>query len=151
MVLHNANEVGPGVPGCLSDEELVELADGRLPTEALARAHLHAPECGTCRGLLARFHRQLPGRGRAAAAACRRFVRAELNGVGTRRGFRRRVGEESYGVFTGRTSEAIADPLGQRATVFPSHHGGFLGPESGYPGRPEAFARKLRDVLDDDN
>jgi pimeloyl-ACP methyl ester carboxylesterase len=61
------------------------------------------------------------------------------------------VGEESDGVFTGRTSEAIAELLGQRATVFPSHHGGFLGPESGYPGQPEAFARRLRDVLDDDN
>ena len=61
------------------------------------------------------------------------------------------VGEESDGVFTGRTSEAIAELLGQRATVFPSHHGGFLGPESGYPGQPEAFARKLRDVLDHDN
>ena len=59
------------------------------------------------------------------------------------------VGEESDGVFTGRTSEAIAALLGQRPTVFPSHHGGFLGPESGYPGKPEAFARKLRDVLDD--
>jgi len=59
------------------------------------------------------------------------------------------VGEESDGVFTGRTSEAIADLLGQRATVFPSHHGGFLGPESGYPGQPEAFAQKLRDVLAD--
>jgi pimeloyl-ACP methyl ester carboxylesterase len=57
------------------------------------------------------------------------------------------VGEESDGVFTGRTSEAIAELLGQQATVFPSHHGGFLGAESGYPGQPEAFARKLRDVL----
>ncbi|MGZ4183906.1 MAG: alpha/beta fold hydrolase [Solirubrobacteraceae bacterium] len=58
------------------------------------------------------------------------------------------VGEESDGVFTGRTSEAIAELLGQRATVFPSHHGGFLGAESGYPGQPEAFARRLRDVLE---
>jgi pimeloyl-ACP methyl ester carboxylesterase len=58
------------------------------------------------------------------------------------------VGEESAGVFTGRTSEAAAELLGQQATVFPSHHGGFLGPESGYPGQPEAFAHRLRDVLD---
>jgi pimeloyl-ACP methyl ester carboxylesterase len=57
------------------------------------------------------------------------------------------VGEESDGVFTGRTSESVAELLGQRATVFPSHHGGFLGAESGYPGQPEAFARKLRHVL----
>jgi pimeloyl-ACP methyl ester carboxylesterase len=57
------------------------------------------------------------------------------------------VGEESQGLFTGRTSVATADLLGQRATVFPSHHGGFVGEEFGYPGKPEAFAHKLRDVL----
>ncbi len=51
---------------------------------------------------------------------------------------------------TGRTSVATADLLGQRATVFPSHHGGFLDGEFGYPGQPEAFARKLREVLDDE-
>jgi pimeloyl-ACP methyl ester carboxylesterase len=59
------------------------------------------------------------------------------------------VGEESEGTFTGRAAEATADLLGQQATVFPSHHGGFLGGESGYAGQPEAFARKLREVLDD--
>jgi pimeloyl-ACP methyl ester carboxylesterase len=58
------------------------------------------------------------------------------------------VGEESEDVFTGRTAVATAELLGQRATVFPSHHGGFLGGEHGYAGQPEAFARKLRDVLD---
>src|SRR5256885_745245 len=58
------------------------------------------------------------------------------------------VGEESTGTFTGRTSMATAELLGQQATVFPSHHGGFMGGEFGYPGQPEAFARKLRDVLD---
>jgi pimeloyl-ACP methyl ester carboxylesterase len=57
------------------------------------------------------------------------------------------VGEESRGTITWRTSLAIADLLGQQATVFPSHHGGFMGGESGYPGQPEAFARKLRDVF----
>jgi pimeloyl-ACP methyl ester carboxylesterase len=61
------------------------------------------------------------------------------------------VGEESQSTFTGRTSLATAALLGQQATVFPSHHGGFLGGESGYAGQPEAFARKLRDVLDKDN
>ena len=59
------------------------------------------------------------------------------------------VGEESQGVFTGRTSVAIAELLGQQATVFPSHHGGFLGGEFGYAGQPEDFARRLREVLDD--
>ena len=33
----------------------------------------------------------------------------------------------------------------------PKVHGGFLGGDSGYPGQPEAFARKLRDVLGDHN
>ena len=57
------------------------------------------------------------------------------------------VGEESMGTVTGRTSLATAELLGQQVTVFPSHHGGFMGGESGYPGKPEAFASKLRDVL----
>jgi pimeloyl-ACP methyl ester carboxylesterase len=57
------------------------------------------------------------------------------------------VGEESEGTFTGRASEATAELLGQQATVFPSHHGGFLGGEFGYAGQPEAFAERLRDVL----
>lgn len=59
------------------------------------------------------------------------------------------VGEESLDTLTGRTSQAAAELLGQQATVFPSHHGGFLGGESGYAGRPEAFARRLREVLDE--
>ncbi len=59
------------------------------------------------------------------------------------------VGEESANTFTGRTSVATAELLGQHATVFPSHHGGFLGDEFGYAGQPEAFARRLREVLDD--
>jgi len=60
------------------------------------------------------------------------------------------VGEESLGTFTGRSAVATAELLGQEATVFPSHHGGFVGGESGYAGQPEAFARRLRAVLDDD-
>jgi pimeloyl-ACP methyl ester carboxylesterase len=59
------------------------------------------------------------------------------------------VGEESLDTFTGRTSVAAASLLGQQPTVFPSHHGGFVGGESGYAGQPEAFARKLREVLDE--
>jgi len=58
------------------------------------------------------------------------------------------VGEESLGTFTGRSAVAIAELLGQQPTVFPSHHGGFMGGEYGYPGQPEAFARKMREVLD---
>src|SRR3954463_9479560 len=59
------------------------------------------------------------------------------------------VGEESMGTFTGRSAGANAELLGQEGTVFPSHHGGFLGGEFGYAGQPEAFARRLRDVLDE--
>lgn len=58
------------------------------------------------------------------------------------------VGEESARVFTGRTAEGAAAALGQRATVFPSHHTGFTDDEFGYAGQPEAFATRLRDVLD---
>jgi pimeloyl-ACP methyl ester carboxylesterase len=58
------------------------------------------------------------------------------------------VGEESEGVFTGRTAAAMADLLGQSATVFPSHHGGFVGGDSPYAGQPENFGRKLRAVLE---
>src|SRR5438067_2746532 len=61
------------------------------------------------------------------------------------------VGEESLGTFTGRSAVATAELLGQQATVFPSHHGGFMGGEFGYPGQPEPFARRLRDVLEADD
>ncbi|SDD77621.1 alpha/beta fold hydrolase [Auraticoccus monumenti] len=57
------------------------------------------------------------------------------------------VGEESVDVLTGRTSAATAELLGQQVTVFPSHHGGFVGGEHGYAGQPEAFARRLEEVL----
>jgi pimeloyl-ACP methyl ester carboxylesterase len=57
------------------------------------------------------------------------------------------VGEESHDTFTGRAAVATAELLGQQASVFPSHHGGFLGGDFGYAGQPEAFASKLRDVL----
>jgi pimeloyl-ACP methyl ester carboxylesterase len=57
------------------------------------------------------------------------------------------VGEESHDTLTGRASVRIAELLGQQATVFPSHHGGFVSHEHG---QPEAFAHKLREVLDGD-
>ncbi|WP_089156532.1 alpha/beta fold hydrolase [Micromonospora sp. NBS 11-29] len=58
------------------------------------------------------------------------------------------VGEESADTLTARTSVAAAELLGGRAAVFPSHHGGFLDGEHGYAGQPEAFARRLREILD---
>jgi pimeloyl-ACP methyl ester carboxylesterase len=57
------------------------------------------------------------------------------------------VGEESAGTYTARTALGTAALLGQEAVVFPSHHGGFLGGEFGYAGKPEEFAAKLREVL----
>ncbi|OJF14441.1 alpha/beta fold hydrolase [Couchioplanes caeruleus] len=57
------------------------------------------------------------------------------------------VGEESEGTYTARTAHGTAALLGQEATVFPSHHGGFLGGEFGYAGKPEEFAARLREVL----
>jgi hypothetical protein len=48
-----------------------------------------------------------------------------------------------------RGAYAVAERLGVEPVVFPSHHGGFMGGEYGYPGEPEAFAAKLREVLTD--
>ncbi|GGQ56771.1 hydrolase [Streptomyces althioticus] len=58
------------------------------------------------------------------------------------------VGEESENLLTARTSAAAAELLGQKAVVFPSHHGGFCGGEFGQPGKPDEFALRLREVLD---
>ncbi len=58
------------------------------------------------------------------------------------------AGEESRDAMTWRTSVALAAMVGTELAVFPSHHGGFLGDEYGQAGRPEAFAARLRDVLD---
>jgi pimeloyl-ACP methyl ester carboxylesterase len=60
------------------------------------------------------------------------------------------AGAESEGEFAHRAALAIAERLGTEAVIFPSHHGGFLGGEFGYAGQPEAFARRLREVLDQD-
>lgn len=57
------------------------------------------------------------------------------------------AGEESQGQMANRGAYAVAERLGTAPVVFPSHHGGFVGPETGWPGQPEAFAMKLREVL----
>jgi pimeloyl-ACP methyl ester carboxylesterase len=57
------------------------------------------------------------------------------------------AGEESAGEMANRGAYAVAERLGTEVVVFPSHHGGFLGGEFGWPGQPEAFAAKLREVL----
>jgi pimeloyl-ACP methyl ester carboxylesterase len=57
------------------------------------------------------------------------------------------AGVESEGEMANRGAYAVAERLGTEPVVFPSHHGGFMGGEYGYPGEPEAFAAKLREVL----
>lgn len=58
------------------------------------------------------------------------------------------AGLESAELVTWRTSVALAAALGLEMVIFPSHHGGFLGDEFGQPGEPEAFAARLRELLD---
>ncbi|QGF22627.1 alpha/beta fold hydrolase [Raineyella fluvialis] len=58
------------------------------------------------------------------------------------------AGVQSADTLTGRTAAALAEMLGLPLTIFPSHHGGFLGGEHGQGGEPEAFAAKLHEVLD---
>jgi hypothetical protein len=58
------------------------------------------------------------------------------------------VGEETGDTYTARTGRATAAALGQEAVVFPSHHGGFLDGEFGWPGKPDEFAARLREVVD---
>ena len=57
------------------------------------------------------------------------------------------AGAESQGEMANRGAYAVAMELGTEPVVFPSHHGGFLGGEYGWPGEPDAFAAKLREVL----
>ncbi|MEQ3550960.1 alpha/beta hydrolase [Pseudonocardia nematodicida] len=59
------------------------------------------------------------------------------------------VGEETGDALTARTTRALAALLGTQVVVFPSHHGGFLDGEFGWPGKPAEFAARLREVLRD--
>jgi pimeloyl-ACP methyl ester carboxylesterase len=59
------------------------------------------------------------------------------------------AGTESEGEMANRGAHAVAERLGTDPVIFPSHHGGFLGGEYGWPGEPDAFAAKLRQVLDE--
>ncbi|WP_020578233.1 alpha/beta fold hydrolase [Actinopolymorpha alba] len=56
-------------------------------------------------------------------------------------------GTESEGTLAYRGAVAVAERLGTKPAIFPSHHGGFLGGEYGMAGDPEAFATALRQVL----
>jgi uncharacterized protein YndB with AHSA1/START domain/pimeloyl-ACP methyl ester carboxylesterase len=58
------------------------------------------------------------------------------------------AGEESEGEMANRGAYGVAERLGTKPVRFPSDHGGFLGGEYGQTGKPDAFAAKLREVLD---
>jgi hypothetical protein len=59
------------------------------------------------------------------------------------------AGEESSGTFAARAAVALAGLLGQQATIFPSHHGGFVGGDTPFAGKPAAFAIRLRQALEE--
>jgi pimeloyl-ACP methyl ester carboxylesterase len=60
------------------------------------------------------------------------------------------AGEQSAGTLASRAAFAVAERLGMTPAMFPSHHAGFLGGDNPqFAGQPEAFAAKLRDVLDE--
>jgi len=59
------------------------------------------------------------------------------------------AGVESEGEMANRGAHAVAERLGREVVPFPSHHGGFLGGEYGWGGDPDAFAPKLREVLEE--
>jgi hypothetical protein len=54
------------------------------------------------------------------------------------------AGAESDGTFTYRAAVAVAQRLGTKAVIFPSHHGGFHE-----QGDPDAFAATLHRILTD--
>jgi pimeloyl-ACP methyl ester carboxylesterase len=58
------------------------------------------------------------------------------------------VGEETGNTITARTARGVAARLGDEPATFPSHHGGFVGGDGPYAGKPAEFARTLREVLD---
>ena len=58
------------------------------------------------------------------------------------------VGASGGQTLAHRAGVAAAGMLGQQATIFPGGHDGFLGGEYGQTGEPDAFAAKLREILD---
>ncbi|GAA4893830.1 pimeloyl-ACP methyl ester carboxylesterase [Stackebrandtia albiflava] len=59
------------------------------------------------------------------------------------------AGADSEGELAYRGAVAIAERLGVAPVIFPDGHGGFLGGEYGQTGKPDEFAAKLREVLDE--
>ena len=58
------------------------------------------------------------------------------------------AGEDSEGILPYRAAVIIAERLGIELVSFPGGHGGFFGGEYGQMGEPDAFAKKLRQVLE---
>jgi pimeloyl-ACP methyl ester carboxylesterase len=58
-------------------------------------------------------------------------------------------GEKSGQTMAARGADAVAAALGAEPVTFPGDHGAFVGGEYGMHGEPDAFAKKLREVLDD--
>jgi pimeloyl-ACP methyl ester carboxylesterase len=56
------------------------------------------------------------------------------------------AGVQSGDTMAARGARAVAAEVGIEPTEFPSHHGGFQD-SPGYPGDPDAFAARLREVL----
>ena len=59
------------------------------------------------------------------------------------------AGVESAMELAHRGAFAVAQRLGTEPVLFPSHHGGFMSGEFGWPGEPEMFAANLHEVLAD--
>jgi pimeloyl-ACP methyl ester carboxylesterase len=57
-------------------------------------------------------------------------------------------GESSGQTMAARGADAVAEAIGAELVRFPGDHGGFLGGEFGMHGEPDAFAQRLREVLD---
>jgi pimeloyl-ACP methyl ester carboxylesterase len=57
-------------------------------------------------------------------------------------------GAASGQTMAARGADAMAALLESEPAVFPGSHGGFMGDEYGQPGEPDAFAARLREVLD---
>jgi pimeloyl-ACP methyl ester carboxylesterase len=57
-------------------------------------------------------------------------------------------GAASGQAMAARGADAMAALLGTEPVAFPGSHGGFMGDEYGQRGEPEAFAARLREVLD---
>ena len=53
------------------------------------------------------------------------------------------------GTMANRGAHGVAERLGTAVVTFPGGHGGFFGGEYGQTGEPEAFAAKLREVLEE--